>query len=70
MDDLTLYAKILSIASSWEVARVELDDAGKAVHVWVEARSGAASSARATLNLCAQSGMFAQPDTAPAADDG
>jgi transposase len=40
VDDRTLYATILGIASPWEVARVELDEAGKAVHVWLEARSG------------------------------
>ena len=40
MDDRTLYATILGIAAPWDVARVELDDAAKAVHVWLEARSG------------------------------
>lgn len=40
MDDRTLYATILGIASPWEVARVDLDDAAKAVHVWLEARGG------------------------------
>jgi len=40
MDDRTLYATILGIAPPWEVTRVELDDTTKAVHVWLEARSG------------------------------
>jgi len=40
MDDRTLYATILGIAPPWEVTRVELDDHAKAVHVWLEARSG------------------------------
>jgi transposase len=40
MDDRTLYATILGIAAPWEVARVELDDHAKAVHVWLEERSG------------------------------
>jgi transposase len=40
MDDRALYATILGIAPPWEVARVELDDAAKAVHVWLEERSG------------------------------
>jgi len=40
MDDRTLYATILGIALPWEVDRVELDDGAKAVHVWLEARSG------------------------------
>lgn len=40
MDDRTLYATILGIAPPWEVTRVELDDTAKAVHVWLEARSG------------------------------
>jgi hypothetical protein len=40
MDDRSLYATILGIAAPWEVVRVELDDAAKAVHVWLEARSG------------------------------
>jgi transposase len=40
MDDRTLYAAILGIAPPWEVTRVELDDTAKAVHVWLEARSG------------------------------
>jgi hypothetical protein len=31
MDDLALYATILGIASAWEVARLELADAAKAV---------------------------------------
>src|SRR5581483_9234879 len=38
MDDRTLYATILGIAAPWEVSRVELDDAAKAVHVWLEER--------------------------------
>jgi transposase len=40
MDDRTLYATILGIAAPWEVARVELDDHAKAVHVGLEERSG------------------------------
>jgi transposase len=40
MDDRMLYATILGIAPPWEVTRVELDDTAKAVHVWLEARSG------------------------------
>jgi hypothetical protein len=40
MDDRTLYATILGIAPPWEVVRVELDDAAKAVHVWLDARPG------------------------------
>jgi transposase len=40
MDDRTLYATILGIAPPWAVDRVELDDAAKAVHVWLKARSG------------------------------
>jgi transposase len=39
MDDRTLYATILGIAAPWDVLRVELDDAAKAVHVWLEERS-------------------------------
>jgi transposase len=41
MDDRTLYATILKIAAPWDVIRVELDDRIKAVHVWLEERSGA-----------------------------
>jgi transposase len=40
MDDRALYATILGIAAPWEVVRVELDDAAKAVHVWLEERAG------------------------------
>ena len=40
MDDRTLYATILGIAAPWDVARVQLDDARKAVHVWLEERAG------------------------------
>jgi transposase len=40
MDDRTLYATILGIAPPWDVTRVELDDTAKAVHVWLEERSG------------------------------
>src|SRR5688572_13750805 len=40
MDDRTLYATILGIAAPWDVVRVQLDDAAKAVHVWLEERSG------------------------------
>jgi transposase len=40
MDDRTLYATILGIGPPWDVARVELDDAGKTVHVWLEERAG------------------------------
>jgi transposase len=40
MDDRTLYATILGIAAPWEVARVELDDAAKAVHVWLAEQGG------------------------------
>lgn len=40
MDDRTLYATILGIAPPWDVTRVELDDAVKAVHVWLEERAG------------------------------
>jgi transposase len=40
MDDRTLYATILGIAHPCEVDRVELDDEAKAVHVWLEARTG------------------------------
>jgi hypothetical protein len=39
MDDRTLYATILGVAAPWEVVRVELDDAQKAVHVWLEERT-------------------------------
>lgn len=35
MDDRTLYAAILGIGRPWDVVRVELDDAAKAVHVWL-----------------------------------
>jgi hypothetical protein len=35
-----VYATILGMPSPWEVARVEFDDAAKAIHVWLEARSG------------------------------
>jgi hypothetical protein len=38
MDDRRPYAAILGIAAPWDVVRVELDDAAKAVHVWPEAR--------------------------------
>jgi transposase len=40
MDDRALYATILGIAPPWNVSRVELDDAAKAVHVWLEERAG------------------------------
>lgn len=40
MDDRALYATILGIGAPWEVVRVELDDAAKAVHVWLEERAG------------------------------
>jgi transposase len=40
MDDRSLYATILGITPPWEVARVELDDTAKAVHVWLEERTG------------------------------
>jgi len=40
MDDRALYATILGITPPWDVARVELDDAAKAVHVWLEERPG------------------------------
>jgi transposase len=40
MDDRTLYATILGITPPWDVARVELDDTAKAVHVWIEERPG------------------------------
>jgi transposase len=40
MDDRTLYATILGVAPPWDVTRVELDDAAKAVHVWLEERAG------------------------------
>jgi transposase len=40
MDDRTLYATILGIAPPWDVVRVELDDATKAVHVWLEEQPG------------------------------
>jgi hypothetical protein len=40
MDDRTLHATILGIAPPWDVSRVELDDAAKAVHVWLEERAG------------------------------
>jgi transposase len=40
MDDRTLYATILGIGAPWDVVRVELDDAAKAVHVWLEERAG------------------------------
>jgi transposase len=42
MDDRTLYATILGIAAPWDVVRVELDDRGKVVHVWLEERPGTA----------------------------
>ena len=42
MDDRALYATILGIAPPWDVVRVELDDAAKAVHVWLEERAGTA----------------------------
>ena len=35
MDDRALYATILGVTSPWAVSRVELDDAAKAVHVWL-----------------------------------
>ena len=38
MDDRRLYATILGIAAPWDVSRVELDDAAKTVHVWLEER--------------------------------
>jgi transposase len=40
MDDRTLYATILGIAPPWDVTRVELDDAAKVVHVWLEEQTG------------------------------
>lgn len=40
MDDRRLYDTILGIAAPWDVARVELDDRAKAVHVWLEERRG------------------------------
>jgi transposase len=46
MDDRTLYATILGIAAPWDVARVQLDDTAKAVHVWLEERSGTAFACR------------------------
>jgi transposase len=42
MDDRALYATILGIAAPWDVVCVELDDAVKAVHVWLEERAGTA----------------------------
>jgi transposase len=39
MDDRPLYATILGVALPWDVERVVLDDAAKAVHVWLEAGS-------------------------------
>ena len=36
MDDRSLYATILGITRPWDVVRVQLDDPGKAVHVWLE----------------------------------
>ncbi len=41
MDDRTLYATILGITRPWDVVRVQLDDPGKAVHVWLEEEAGA-----------------------------
>src|SRR4051812_36422049 len=40
MDDRTLYATILGVARPWEVTRVELDDATRAVHVWLAEYAG------------------------------
>jgi transposase len=40
MDDRALYATILGIARPWDVVRVELDDAVKAVHVWLAEEAG------------------------------
>jgi transposase len=40
MDDRTLYATILGVIPPWEVTRVELDDAAKAVHVWLTEQTG------------------------------
>ena len=39
MDDRALYATILGIAPPWQLSRVELDNAAKAVHVWLEERA-------------------------------
>jgi transposase len=40
MDDRVLYATILGITRPWVVVRVELDDAAKAVHVWLAEEAG------------------------------
>jgi hypothetical protein len=40
MDHRPLYATILGIGAPWEVVRPELDDAAKAVHVWLAERAG------------------------------
>jgi len=46
MDDRALYATILGIAPPWQVSRVELDDAAKAVHGWLEERAERVSRVR------------------------
>lgn len=64
MDDRALCATILGIAPRWGVVRVELDDARKAVHIWLAERAG---TTFVCPDCCTISPLHTRPDAGGAA---